>query len=156
MDLPIDLSEIVRIEVLEGPAGRIYGTSSLVGAINIVTHPASDTSADFTLEGGSYGYGRISGRGNLKQGRWNNQISAGYSRSDGYSRSESGKLNTDFSGGKAFYQGQYEDESSTNIPPNSSLPFRHKPSMDGCALPPASTGTRTWIAMRGIVDNQTR
>ena len=36
LDLPIQLSEIVRIEVLEGPAGRIYGTSSLVGAINIV------------------------------------------------------------------------------------------------------------------------
>ncbi len=110
LDLPIDLSEIVRIEVLEGPAGRIYGTSSLVGAINIVTHPASDTSADLTLEGGSYGYGRISGRGNLKHDRWNNQISAGYSRSDGYSRSSSGSQNTDFSGGKAFYQGQYEDE----------------------------------------------
>ena len=183
MDLPIDLSEIVRIEVLEGPAGRIYGTSSLVGAINI--RPASDTSADFTLEGGSYGYGRISGRGNLKQGQWNNQISAGYSRSDGYSRSASGSLNTDFSGGKAFYQGQYEDESvqlnwhlgitdkgwgsSTfyaspkwqadnqyEHPPNFSLPFRHKPSADGCALPPASTGTRTWIAMRDIVDYQRR
>ena len=27
MDLPVDLSEIVRIEVLEGPAGRIYGSS---------------------------------------------------------------------------------------------------------------------------------
>ena len=37
MDLPVDLSDIVRIEVLEGPAGRIYGSSSLVGAINIVT-----------------------------------------------------------------------------------------------------------------------
>ena len=110
LDLPIDLSEIVRIEVLEGPAGRIYGTSSLVGAINIVTHPASDTSADVTIEGGSYGYGRIGGRANLKHGRWNNQMSAGYSRSDGYSRSESGSLNTDFSGGKAFYQGQYENE----------------------------------------------
>ena len=110
LDLPIELSEIVRIEVLEGPAGRIYGTSSLVGAINIVTHPASDTSADVTLEGGSYGYGRIGGRANLKHGRWNNQMSAGYSRSDGYSRSESGKLNTDFSGSKAFYQGQYADE----------------------------------------------
>ena len=63
-----------------------------------------------TLEGGSYGYGRISGRANLKHGRWNNQISGGYSRSDGYSRAKSGSLNTDFSGGKAFYQGQYEDE----------------------------------------------
>ena len=110
MDLPIDLSEIVRIEVLEGPAGRIYGTSSLVGAINIVTRPASKTSADITLEGGSYGYGKVSGRGNINQGHWNNQLSAGYSRSDGYSRSKAGTLNTDFSGSKAFYQGQYEDE----------------------------------------------
>ena len=110
MDLPIDLSEIIRIEVLEGPAGRIYGTSSLVGAINIVTRPAQSTSADVTIEGGSYGYGRVSGRGNLRSGHWNNQLSAGYSRSDGYSRSKAGSLNTDFSGLKAFYQGQYEDD----------------------------------------------
>ena len=110
MDLPIDLSEIVRIEVLEGPAGRIYGTSSLVGAINIVTRPANSTSADVTVEGGSYGYLKASGRANLLKGRWNNQLSAGYSRSDGYSRSKEGSLNTDFSGSKAFYQGQYEDD----------------------------------------------
>ncbi len=109
MDLPVDLSEIVRIEVLEGPAGRIYGSSSLVGAINIVTKPASKTSTTLNLEGGSYGYAKASGRANLKQGAWNNQLSAGYSRSDGYSRSKSGDLNADFSGAKAFYQGQYED-----------------------------------------------
>ena len=110
MDLPVDLSEIVRIEVLEGPASRIYGTSSLVGAINIVTRPAQQTSADFSLEGGSFGYGKASGRANLKQGRWNNQLSAGYNRSDGYSRNKAGGLNTDFSGRKGFYQGQYEDQ----------------------------------------------
>ena len=110
MDLPVDLSEIVRIEVLEGPAGRIYGTSSLVGAINIVTRPASSTSADANIEGGSYGYGKVSGRANVASGHWNNQLSAGYSRSDGYSHAKAGNHNTDFSGGKAFYQGSYEDE----------------------------------------------
>ena len=36
-DLPCDISDIERIEVLEGPAGRVFGTSSLVGAINVVT-----------------------------------------------------------------------------------------------------------------------
>ena len=113
MDLPVNLSEIVRIEVLEGPAGRIYGTSSLVGAINIVTRPATTTSADMTVEGGSFGYLKASGRANLKKGKWNNQMSAGYSRSDGYSRSKAGSLNTDFSGGKAFYQGEYDDDDVT-------------------------------------------
>ena len=50
MDLPVDLSDIVRIEVIEGPAGRIYGTSSLVGAINIVTR--SRESEDRSRESG--------------------------------------------------------------------------------------------------------
>ena len=36
-DLPVDRDDIERIEVLEGPAARVYGTSSLLGAINIVT-----------------------------------------------------------------------------------------------------------------------
>ena len=111
LDLPVQLSEIVRVEVLEGPAGRAYGTSSLVGAINIVTRPASRSGSDVGLEGGSFGYGKASMRANLKHGRWNNQLSGSYQRSDGYSRSKGGTLNTDYSGSKAFYQGEYSDES---------------------------------------------
>ena len=124
MDLPIDLSEIVRIEVLEGPAGRIYGTSSLVGAINIVTRDRISRSEEGEVrseislhaEGGSYGYGNVGGRYSHStiltphSSRMKHSVSAGYSRSDGYSRSKEGRLNTDFSGSKAFYQGQYEDE----------------------------------------------
>ena len=55
-DFPVDISEIERIEVLEGPAGRVYGTSSLVGAINIVTRPREKSSVSAHVEGGSYGY----------------------------------------------------------------------------------------------------
>lgn len=109
-DFPVDLSEIERIEVLEGPAGRVYGTSSLVGAINIVTRPAAESSAHVRVEGGSFGYGSAAARANMKSGRWNNQVSASYSRSDGYSRNKAGSLNTDYSGSKAFYQGTYEDD----------------------------------------------
>ena len=109
-DLPCQLSDIVRIEVLEGPAGRIYGTSSLVGAINIVTRPASEPGADVEMEGGSYGYAKAGARANVASKRWNNQLSGGYQHSDGYSRSKAGTLNTDYSGSKIFYQGSYDDE----------------------------------------------
>lgn len=109
-DFPVDLSEIERIEVLEGPAGRVYGTSSLVGAINIVTRPAGKTSGDFRMEGGSFGYLSGGARANVKSGRWNNQISGSYTRSDGYSHNKDGRLNADYNGGKAFYQGEYADE----------------------------------------------
>ena len=119
MDLPVDLSDIVRIEVIEGPAGRIYGTSSLVGAINIVTR-SQETGVrrqEITLhtEGGSYGYANIGGRCSTDSrlptpDSFHHSLSANYSRSDGWSRSKAGRLNTDYSGTKGFYQGQYEDE----------------------------------------------
>jgi len=109
-DIPADITEIERIEVLEGPAGRVFGTSSMLGAINIVTRPASHSSLSAHAEGGSYGYAGGGGRVNVRAGKWNNQVSGSYTRSDGYSRSKAGRLNADYSGGKAFYQGNYRDD----------------------------------------------
>ena len=109
-DFPVDISDIERIEVLEGPAGRVYGTSSLVGAINIVTRKADKTSADVHLEAGSFGYVSGGGRVNHLHGKLNNQLSASYTRSDGYSRSQAGFLNSDLNILKIFYQGCYDTD----------------------------------------------
>lgn len=122
-DIPVNPSDIERIEVLEGPAARVYGTSSLLGAINIVTKnslsavrsTASDGSSsshwqgDAFVESGSHGYLSAGGRVAVDDARWQHSLSAGYSRSDGYSRSKSGHLNTDYSGLHSFYQGSYTD-----------------------------------------------
>ena len=123
-DLPCDVMDIERIEVLEGPAGRVYGTSSLVGAINVVTRrnekgEMSNEKLGMSnekwegaarLEGGSYGYlsaaGRIALTSSLSP--LTSQLSASYTRSDGYQRAKSGALNSDYSGGKVYYQGGYD------------------------------------------------
>ena len=118
-DLPCDLSDIERIEVLEGPAGRVYGTSSLVGAINIVTTSSpklgeARRGLNLRMEGGSFGYlsaaGRIALAKPQTEGAYSlptlhSSLSANFTRSDGYSRSKAGALNSDYSGFKAFYQG---------------------------------------------------
>ena len=108
-DFPVDISEIERIEVLEGPAGRVYGTSSLLGAINIVTKTPSSSSLSARVEGGSYGYLAAGARANIAQGRWNNQLSGSFTRSDGYLRNKANRLNADYKTSKAFYQGNYND-----------------------------------------------
>lgn len=107
MDLPVDLAEVERIEILEGPAGRVYGTSSLVGAINIVTRTEDHSGGEIRLEGGSWGTFGGGIRAHLASGRWRNQVSASYGRSDGYSRNAAGSPNADWRSAKAFYQGRY-------------------------------------------------
>lgn len=120
-DFPVDVSQIERIEVLEGPASRVYGASSLVGAINVITKrleaPASSPEesrqplsweAGARLDGGSYltfGAGTF---GALAHGGWSHTLSAGYVRSNGYTRNASGGLNGDFQSVKAFYRGTYK------------------------------------------------
>ena len=109
-DFPVELSEIERIEVLEGPAGRVYGTSSLVGAINIVTRTAKDSGAEVFADGGSYGYFKGGAIVNHVKNGLSNQVSGSYSRSDGFSRSKAGNLNADFKYARLFYQGRYEND----------------------------------------------
>lgn len=108
-DFPVDISDIERIEVLEGPASRVYGTSSLLGAINIVTRHPDHSSLGAHLEGGSYGYLNAGVRGTMANDHWRHSLSGNFTRSDGYSRNKNGGLNADYLGGKAFYQGSYSD-----------------------------------------------
>lgn len=115
LDLPMQLSEIVRIEVLEGPAGRVYGTSSLVGAINIVTvsewnREGNSRNLELNLEGGSFGYVKAGLESAVSSSSSLHSLSGSYTRSDGFSRAENGRLNTDVNSSKAFYQGSYDDE----------------------------------------------
>ena len=109
-DLPVDMSDIDHIEVLEGPAGRAYGSSSLMGAINIATKTAARTSASAHAEGGSYGYAAGGANATAVAGKWNNMLSVGYGRSDGYSRNKNGGLNADFEYKKSFYKGSYTND----------------------------------------------
>src|SRR5690554_309357 len=55
LNLPIPTDAIERIEIIRGPAARIYGINSLTGAINIVTKkPESDGLATHLFGGSSF------------------------------------------------------------------------------------------------------
>ena len=107
-DFPVNLCDIERIEVLEGPAARVYGTSSLLGAVNIVTRKPSDKSVSASLEGGSFRSFGATASAALGYDRGFYSISAGYQRSDGFSRNAAGGLNSDFGAVKAFAHGAHD------------------------------------------------
>ena len=86
-DFPVSVSDIERIEVLEGAASRVYGGQSFGGAINIVTRTAVRTGGQAHVEAGSWGYAAAGANVGAAAGGWNNMLSVNYGRSDGYSRS---------------------------------------------------------------------
>lgn len=112
-DFPVDLRDIRRIEILEGPASRVYGTASLLGAINLVTGTSETGGISARFSGGSYGYvdGGVTFRkaGTDAAGHpVSHQFSASLTRSDGYSRNKAGGLNSDFKAERVFYGGAWE------------------------------------------------
>jgi iron complex outermembrane receptor protein len=53
MNIPVPLNAIKQIEVLKGPAARVYGINALTGAINILTKNDGPTSVDVNTYAGS-------------------------------------------------------------------------------------------------------
>jgi vitamin B12 transporter len=107
-DFPVSLNDIERIEILEGPAARVFGTSAFTGAINIVTKNDSKSHVEVHSFGGQHALLNGGGRLNYSKGYFSNQLSTDYTKSDG------AVANSDFHTLKAYYQGTYQTE-STNV-----------------------------------------
>ena len=101
-DFPVALADIDHIEVLEGAASRVFGTSAFNGAINIVTKKAKNDGVSASVEGGSFGSFGAQGRMQVAyaKGKWTHA----YSASGGYKRSDGGTDNSDFEKGQGFGQ----------------------------------------------------
>jgi vitamin B12 transporter len=102
LNLPVSFDAIERIEILEGPASRIYGPNAFSGAINIITGIAENSNLKGRLSAGGNGYADGSISGTITSGKVKNLISVDRRSSDGYIK------NTDFKISDAFYQGKLQ------------------------------------------------
>lgn len=104
LNIPVSLSQIERIEVLEGPAARVYGPSAFSGAVNIITKQPDNRSIGLKVEGGSHRFLNSNLSGSLQSGKWNHLLAAARKKSDGYI------INTDFKISNLFYSALLETE----------------------------------------------
>jgi vitamin B12 transporter len=110
INIPVELNDIERIEILEGPGSRIFGPDAFSGAINIITvHSPQSTdnsqqkgNVKLALAGGEYGYYDGSASFTFNSGNINNYISLNNKGSDGYI------TDTDFKISSFLYQGDYK------------------------------------------------
>ncbi|SDJ69348.1 iron complex outermembrane recepter protein [Pedobacter sp. ok626] len=121
LNLPIPVEAIERIEVVRGPAARIYGINSLTGAINIITRKPTKSGFLVDVHGGSnfekdtegtgktfYGEGIQVGAA-LSKKHQQHSLFGSYDKSNGY------RFNTQFDNAKLFYQGNIQIDDSNEI-----------------------------------------
>lgn len=83
-DIPINLSDIERIEIIHGPSSITFGASAFSGGINIITKKEPSHKAYANLEAGSHGLWGAQASGALTAEKATTQLSVGYNTSDGY------------------------------------------------------------------------
>ena len=100
LNVPVDLEDVERIEVIKGPAARRFGQNAFAGVINIITKANPGKKVKLRAEGGdyeTYGFGLNANFGNEK---FSNLLQANSNSSQGY------RYNTDFEMRNVFYQNQ--------------------------------------------------
>ena len=105
--IPIDISSVERIEILQGPGTRLYGLNAYTGAINIITKKESDFFLNASLQIGQFSSSVASISSAFKIGKTNNIISATRSSSDGYT------TNSDYNISKFYLNSNLELDNST-------------------------------------------
>jgi len=98
LDIPLNLSDVTRIEILQGSSARVLGPNAFSGAINIVTESLESKTVNAELVGGSFGYFAQAVSGNFGNDRFHTFASVSHQSSDGY------MPNTDFNMFNAFSQ----------------------------------------------------
>jgi len=98
LDVPLNLSDIKRIEVLEGSAARVLGPNAFSGAINIITENSEKQSLEAELTVGSYVTLGQAISGNFSINNINTFASVSHKNSNGYIS------NTDFNYLNGFIQ----------------------------------------------------
>lgn len=108
-DIPINLSDVERIEIIHGPSSITYGASAFSGGINIITKKTPDHKAYAALEAGSHGLWGAQAGGAVSSTHATSQLSVGYNTSDGYI------ANSDYDIWNLLWQTRLKPEKETHV-----------------------------------------
>ncbi|MFC4870272.1 TonB-dependent receptor plug domain-containing protein [Negadavirga shengliensis] len=99
MNIPVPLIGIQRVDVLKGPASRIYGQNAYTGAINVITELPETSLLHGNLYGGDFGMRGGSLQIALPMGKFKQSLAVSHDASNGHWH------NSDYKVNNVFYEG---------------------------------------------------
>lgn len=102
MNITLPLIDVDRIEVVKGPASRIFGQNAFAGAINLITRLSELPSLKLQGYVGDFGLIGLHFSGSLPVGKIKQRLSFSQDKSDGY------QYNSDFRIDQIFYENELQ------------------------------------------------
>lgn len=100
MNIPVDLADVEKIEVIKGPAARRFGQNAYAGVINIITKVNPGKRVKISADGGDYETYGLGFNAQLGNEKFSSALQANSASSQGY------MYNTDYEIRNVFYQGR--------------------------------------------------
>ncbi|WP_313091215.1 TonB-dependent receptor plug domain-containing protein [Chryseobacterium flavum] len=98
MNIPVDLDDVERIEIIKGPAARRFGQNAYAGVINIITKVNYGKRVKISADAGDYETYELGFNAQLGNEKFSNSLQANSASSQGY------MYNTDYEIRNVFYQ----------------------------------------------------
>lgn len=102
-DLPLSARWISRLEVLKGPAARVWGPNAFAGAVNLVTPYPSQNSSEFSIQAGEYKLISFDGSLMRQKGKWGWFAGLSHQNHRGFTHNTDASQQLGF--GRLVYQG---------------------------------------------------
>jgi len=109
MNIPVPMVNIDRVEVLKGPASRIFGQNAYAGAINVITQLSEERFARVQGYVGDFGMKGLNFAGSLPVGKYKQNLALSYDDSDGH------QYNSDYRVSNYFYEGGLELNAKNSV-----------------------------------------
>jgi vitamin B12 transporter len=100
MNIPVDLDDVEKIEIIKGPAARRFGQNAYAGVINIITKTTPGKRVKISADGGDYSTYGLGFNAQIGNEKFTNSLQANSASSEGY------MFNTDYEIRNVFYQGK--------------------------------------------------
>jgi iron complex outermembrane recepter protein len=110
-DMPIDIEDVNRIEVIRGPNATAYGSNAYAGVINIITdNPADAFGAKISATVGEGGRKKLYGRYAAQRKDFSFKLSTAYDKGDGFDERDD-----DFRSGWIYFNGEKEFDKDNQL-----------------------------------------
>ena len=107
MNLALPLDVIERIEIVKGPAARVYGQNAFTGAVNIVTKKNTEDAVALDVSGGSYEQLNVGVTAQTQLESSSHVVHYSRNTSNGY------RYNTDFDNQNYFLKSSFNTKGQT-------------------------------------------